>query len=90
LRANNIAWDEIKDILALDLSWTTIRIALIIILSNCNYDLLILDEPTFGMGSKQKLNLHSQFISYLKEKHLILISHDHRYISSICDSIIKL
>ncbi len=90
LRTNNIAWDEIKDILALDLSWTTLRIALIIILSNCNYDLLILDEPTFGMGSQQKLNLYSHFISYLEEKHLILISHDHRYINSICDSIIKL
>ena len=90
LRLNNIAWENIKDILALDLSWTTLRIALIIILSNCNYDLLILDEPTFGMGSQQKLNLNSYFISYLEEKHLILISHDHTYISSICDSIIKL
>ena len=87
---NNIAWENIKDILALDLSWTNLRIALIIILSNCNYDLLILDEPTFGMGSQQKLNLYSHFISYLEQKHLILISHDHRYISSISDSIIKL
>ena len=90
LQANNIAWENIKDILALDLSWTNLRIALIIILSNCNYDLLILDEPTFGMGSQQKLNLYSHFIRYLEVKHLILISHDHRYISSICDSIIKL
>jgi energy-coupling factor transport system ATP-binding protein len=90
LRLNNIAWEKIKDILALDLSWTTLRIVLIIILSNCNYELLILDEPTFGMGSQQKLNLYSQFISYLEEKHLLLISHDHKYISSICDSIIKL
>ncbi len=90
LYTNNIEWEDIKDILALDLSWTTLRLALIIILSNCNYDLLILDEPTFGIGSQQKLNLHSQFIRYLKEKHLILISHDHRFIGSICDSIIKL
>ncbi|MCK4904246.1 MAG: ATP-binding cassette domain-containing protein, partial [Candidatus Marinimicrobia bacterium] len=90
LQENNIAWENIKDILALDLSWTNLRIALIIILSNCNYDLLILDEPTFGMGSQQKLNLYSHFIRYLEVKHLILISHDHRYISSICDSIIKL
>ncbi len=90
LHTNNIEWEEIKDILALDLSWTSLRLALIIILSNCNYDLLILDEPTFGIGSQQKLNLHSQFIRYLKEKHLILISHDHRFIGSICDSIIKL
>ena len=90
LRMNNIAWENIKDILALDLSWTTLRIALIIILSICNYNLLILDEPTFGMGSQQKLTLYTHFISYLEEKHLILISHDYRYISSICDSIIKL
>jgi ABC-type glutathione transport system ATPase component len=90
LRINNIAWETIKNILALDLSWTTLRIALIIILSYCNYDLLILDEPTFGMGSQQKLNLHSHFIRYLDEKHLILISHDHKFIGSICDSIIKL
>jgi len=90
LRISNIAWENIKDTLALDLSWTTLRTALIIILSNCNYDLLILDEPTFGMGSQQKLNLHSHFIRYLDEKHLILISHDHKFIGSICDSIIKL
>jgi energy-coupling factor transport system ATP-binding protein len=90
LHTNNIEWEDIKDILALDLSWTSLRLALIIILSNCNYDLLILDEPTFGIGSQQKLNLYSQFIRYLKEKHLILISHDHRFIGSICDSIIKL
>lgn len=90
LHLNNIAWENIKDTLALDLSWTILRIALIIILSICNYDLLILDEPTFGMGSKQKLNLYSHFIRYLEEKHLILISHDQKYISSICDSIIKL
>ena len=90
LSLNNIAWENIKNILALDLSWTTLRIALIIVLSNCNYDLLILDEPTFGMGSQQKLNLHSHFIRYLEEKHLILISHDHRFIGSICDSTLKL
>ena len=90
LRINNIAWKTIKNILALDLSWTTLRIALIIILSYCNYDLLILDEPTFGMGSQQKLNLHSHFIRYLDEKYLILVSHDHKFIGSICDSIIKL
>jgi len=90
LRINNIAWETIKNILALDLSWTTLRIALIIILSYCNYDLLILDEPTFGMGSQQKLNLHSHFIRYLDEKYLILVSHDHKFIGSICDSIIKL
>ena len=90
LHNHDINWKDTKDILALDLSWTTLRLILIIILSNCNYDLLILDEPTFGMGSQQKLNLYSHFIRYLEKKHLILISHDHRFIDSICNSIIKL
>ncbi|MEE8341619.1 MAG: ATP-binding cassette domain-containing protein [Candidatus Neomarinimicrobiota bacterium] len=90
IQSINIAWESIKNILALDLSWTTLRIALIIILSNCNYDLLILDEPTFGMGTQQKLNLRTYFTRYLEEKHLLLISHDHNYIESICDSVIKL
>ena len=90
LHTNNISWDEIKNVLALDLSWTILRLSLIIILLNCNYDLLLLDEPTFGMGSQQKLNLHSLFIKYLKENHLILISHDHRFIDSICESKIQL
>ncbi len=87
---NNIFWEDINNILALDLSWSILRIALIIILLNCNYDLLILDEPTFGMGSKQKVNLLSYFEKYLEEKHLILISHEHSFINSICDSIIEL
>ncbi len=90
LNKSNLYWNDIKNILPWDLPWSTLRIALIIILLNCNYDLLILDEPTFGMGSQQKHNIQSYFHKYLEEKHLILISHDHKFIGSICDSIIEL
>lgn len=90
LSSSNLYWEDINNSLALDLPWTTLRIALIIILLNCNYDLLILDEPTFGMGIQQKQELQSYLHKYLEEKHLILISHDHKFIGRICDSIIEL
>jgi energy-coupling factor transport system ATP-binding protein len=87
---NNIDWEIIKEKTALELKWAQIRFILICILSNCNYDLLILDEPTFGLGNQQKLKLHSYFVRYLKKKHLILISHDKIFINSLCDSTIIL
>lgn len=90
LKSNNIDWDLVKNKTRFELSWTELRFILVCILSNCNYDLLILDEPTFGMGNKQKLNLHSYFVRYLNKKHLILISHDKSFVNSLCDSIIKL
>ena len=90
LKMFEIDWDTIKNTLAMDLSWSVIRFSLIIILANCNYDILILDEPTFGMGTNQKIQLQSYFNRYLEEKHLILISHDNRFINSLCDSTIKL
>lgn len=90
LLINRIVWNDIKEQLAIDVAWTTLRFIVIVILTNCNYDILILDEPTFGMGSKQKNALYSYFIRYLAEKHLILISHDNRFINSLCDSKINL
>lgn len=86
----DIIWDEIKSHTGLDLSWTQLRIILICILSNSTYDLLILDEPTFGMGQQQKLNLRSYLIRYLDKKHLILISHDNSFLNSLCDELISL
>lgn len=90
LNMHNINWNEIRNMTGLELSWTLIRFILICILSNSKYDILILDEPTFGMGHKQKLNLQSYFVRYLDKKHLILISHDKLFLSSLCDSVIKL
>jgi energy-coupling factor transport system ATP-binding protein len=61
--------------------------ALIIILAHCDYDVLILDEPTFGLGWNQKLILSQFFKEMLTQKHLILISHDKQFVSAHCDFI---
>ena len=82
-----INWEIIKDQSALDIPWSTLRLALIIILCHCEYDVLILDEPTFGLGWEQKLSLSRFFQKILINKHLILISHDKAFVSDHCDYI---
>ncbi|MFQ6611747.1 MAG: ATP-binding cassette domain-containing protein [Fidelibacterota bacterium] len=90
LNHHQISWDLIKNDSALDIPWSTLRFALVIILAHSEYDLLLLDEPTFGLGWDQKVVL-SRFLSdILKRKHLILISHDREFIQQHCDYILDL
>jgi ATPase subunit of ABC transporter with duplicated ATPase domains len=90
LNHHQISWELIQHDSALDIPWSTLRLALVVILAHCSYDLLILDEPTFGLGWDQKVVL-SRFLSeILKRKHLILISHDREFIEHHCDHILDL
>mgnify|MGYP003324433646 CR=1 FL=1 len=52
--------------------------------------ILILDEPTFGLGWEQKLILSRFFQEILHQKHLILISHDSAFVHAHCDQIYDL
>ena len=90
LNSHQINWEIIKNESALDIPWSTLRMSLIIILSHCNYDLLILDEPTFGFGWEQKQVLSKLFRETLTQKHLILISHDMPFFMAHCDQIYDL
>ena len=90
LNSHQINWEIIKNESALDIPWSTLRMSLIIILSHCNYDLLILDEPTFGFGWEQKQVLSKLFRETLLQKHLILISHDMPFFMAHCDQIYDL
>tara|TARA_Y100001970_G_scaffold91415_1_gene115280 strand:- start:726 stop:2042 length:1317 start_codon:yes stop_codon:yes gene_type:complete len=90
LQTSQINWDILKDQLSINIPWSTLRMALIIILSHCNYDLLILDEPCFGMGSGQKKQLSKYLKEIMYQKHLILISHDIEFIDSHCDHVYDL
>jgi len=90
LKRCHIEWSQVKDKTALDLSWSTLRFILTIWLLNCEYDLLVLDEPTFGLGRRQVIKLFHYLQLYLKNKHLIIISHDNQFIHSFCDQILDI
>lgn len=90
LKSCQLEWAQIKEKTALDLPWSTLRLVLTIWLINCKYDLLILDEPTFGLGREQVLTLARQLHLYLKNKYLIIISHDTEFIYTFCDRIYDL
>lgn len=90
LESSQINWSIIKNMSTINIPWSTLRFSLIIILSHCNYDVLILDEPTFGMGIKQKRVLSNFLKEIIISKHLILISHDISFINSHCDHIYDL
>ena len=90
MKRNQIKWDLIKNKSSYDIPWSMLRIALIIILTHCEFDLLILDEPTFGLGWTQKVNLLQYLQRYLKQKHIIVISHDIEFVQSICNVVLSL
>ena len=88
LKSYQINWESVKNKSARKLPWSIIRMCLIIILSMSKYDLIILDEPTFGFGFQQKKKLSDLIQGILVNKHLILISHDIEFIDSHCDQIL--
>jgi|TARA_B100001079_G_scaffold31539_1_gene23814 energy-coupling factor transporter ATP-binding protein EcfA2 len=87
LKNCQLEWEQIKEKTALDLPWSTLRLALTIWLLNSEYDLLILDEPTFGLGREQVLTLTRHLQLYVKNKYLLIISHDTEFIYTFCDRV---
>ena len=85
-----INWKIIEDRPAIDVQWTALRLAIIILLGCSNYELIILDEPTFGLGWRQKQTLARFIKKILNKKHCIIISHDEQFIHSICDKVLEL
>ncbi len=87
LETHQINWNILKFCSLPDIPWTLLRFTMVVILINCEYDVLILDEPTFGLGDQQKLTLHRVLRDFLTQKHLVLISHDLEFVHSICDKV---
>jgi len=85
-----INWKIIEHKPAFDVQWTALRLAIIILLGCSNYELIILDEPTFGLGWRQKQTLARFINKILNKKHCIIISHDEQFINSICDKVLEL
>jgi len=86
----HIQWDAISKIDVMELPWSLIRLTFIVLLTHCEYDLIILDEPSFGLGWDQKVVLREYLIEQMKQKHFIIISHDRPFLDAVSDKILDI
>ena len=85
-----IQWDHVSNKKGVDLPWAVLRIFLLILLCHCRFDVLILDEPTFGLGWDQRVKLRSFIRECMNHLHFMIVSHDKMFIRSICQQVIDL
>ena len=85
-----IQWDHISNTKGVDLPWAVLRIFLLVLLCHCRFDVLILDEPTFGLGWDQRVKLRSFIRECMNHLHFMIVSHDKEFIRSICQQVIDL
>ena len=85
-----IQWKQIFNTRGVDLSWSILRILLVVLFVHSNFDLIILDEPTFGLGFRQKEKFRLFLRECMNQIHFMIISHDKEFIKATCDNIINL
>ena len=81
----DISWDLIFDKPIHTLRISVTRVVLIVIIFLADYDMVILDEPMFSLGEKQKKKLKGFIRHFIQRKHLILISHSPSAPEELCD-----
>ncbi|MBT3179758.1 MAG: ATP-binding cassette domain-containing protein [Candidatus Marinimicrobia bacterium] len=85
-----IQWEQVEFIQGINLPWSVLRMILIVVLCHSKFDIIILDEPTFGLGWNQRVILRSFLRECMTKMHFIIVSHDDLFIQSTCDQIINL
>tara|TARA_Y100001970_G_scaffold59536_2_gene75747 strand:- start:1356 stop:2690 length:1335 start_codon:yes stop_codon:yes gene_type:complete len=90
LKRFGIQWEQIEDKKAIDLPWALLRIFLIVLFTHCRFKILILDEPTFGLGWNQKKKLRLYLSECMRHYHMIIVSHDRDFIINTCDQVVDL
>jgi len=85
-----IQWNQIQNIKGVELPWATLRTIVVVMLSQCSFDILILDEPTFGLGWNQRLTLLAFLRQMMTKMHFIVVSHDRAFVEAFCDSVVDL
>jgi len=85
LRKYQISWELIHDQPVYSLRISVVRIALTALMCCASYDVVILDEPLFSLGVVQRRLFLEILEKYLREKHLILITHSNRLAEAVCD-----
>ena len=85
-----IQWKNVASVRGVDLPWVVLRLLLLILLCHCNFSVLILDEPTFGLGWDQRVKLRTFIRECMSHLHFMIVSHDVEFIRSICDHVLDL
>ena len=69
---------------------TGYRLVLVAALLAGEYDLVMLDEPTYGLPAENVASFLAEALRALGPRPLILISHDVKFLSLVCKDIIQL
>ena len=80
----SMSYDSIKAKCGFELSGGELRRFAISLSLAMSPDLLILDEPTIGMGHKGKDQLYSVLEDFQRQHHVLIVSHDFELIRKIC------
>jgi len=79
-----MSYDSIKAKCGFELSGGELRRFAISLSLAMSPDLLILDEPTIGMGHKGKNQLYSVLEDFQRQHHVLIVSHDFELIRKTC------
>lgn len=85
LRDFQVSWDLVSGRPTHVEKLSIVRVVMVVIMFLAEYDVVILDEPTFSLGANQKRKLMEFFHSFMRKKHLVIISHSAGIANAICD-----
>lgn len=78
---------EIKNRSGYELSMGELRKFAISLGMGCSPDILILDEPTIGLGQKEEVEFYNCVQDFVSDHFVMIISHDYEILKKFCDEI---
>jgi len=85
LQKFSLDFNNIRDKSGFELSGGELRRLAIALSLALSPDLLILDEPTIGLGRRGKTQLYSILEEFRQQHHIMIVSHDFNLIRRICN-----
>jgi len=84
LQKFSLDFNQIKNKSGFELSGGELRRLAIALCLALSPDLLILDEPTIGLGRKGKSQLYALLEEFRQHHHIMIVSHDFQLIRNVC------
>lgn len=83
----SLNYSEIKNRSGYELSMGELRKFAISLGMGCSPDILILDEPTIGLGQKEEEQLYNCVWDFVNDHSVMIISHDYKILKKFCDEV---